>query len=77
MSVRTTFKQFNPLQSLLSQVRETDAHCVTAGEGFEYLPLRETCSHADVAVDDSRPAGSSSRFRLRIWPEEQRRDNLS
>ena len=76
-TVRTTFKQFNPLQSLFSQVGETDAHCVTAGEGFEYLPLRVTCSHADVTVDDSRPAGSSSRFRLRIWLEDQRRDNLS
>ena len=66
-----------PATSYILASRGTDAHRVTAGEGFEYLPPRETCSHADVTVDDSRSAGSSRRFRLRTWLEDQRRDNLS
>ena len=64
----------NLLQSIFSRVGETDAHLVTAGDEFHNPPH---IKHADVTVDDSRPAGSSRRFRLRIWLEDQRRDNMS
>ena len=76
-SVRSTFKKFNPLQSVFSRAGETRAHRDTAGEEFEYLSQRETCSRADVTVEDSRPGGSSRRFHLIIWLDDQRRDNLS
>ena len=74
--VRTTFKQIYPLHSEFSRAGETDANLVTAGDGYEYLPPRETCSH-DVTVEDSRPAGSSRRFHLKIWLDDRIRDNLS
>ena len=66
----------NLLQSIFSRVGETGAHRVTAGDEFQTPPTLNMLT-ADVTVDDSRPAGSSRRFRLRIWLEDQRRDNLS
>ena len=79
-TVRTTFKQLhdsNPLQYVYWQTVDylTDAHRVTAADGREDLPSHETCSHAVVTVEDSRPAGSC--FNIRIWLEDQRRDDLS
>ena len=53
------YGQPSSCSNLYSQEVESDAHHVSAADGFESIPPRETCSLALVAVEDSRPAGSS------------------
>ena len=60
----------NLLQYIFSRVRETDAH-----RRISKSPPHIKHAHMQMLLWPT--AGSSRRFRLRIWLEDQRRDNLS